>query len=383
MPWNVLSKMKLRAEFSVLASEDSSNISALCRQYGISRKTGYKWLSRYQSEGTAGLAEQERRPKHSPNRTPPAIEALILAVREVNPCWGGRKIRARLSHQQHTQLPSASTITEILRRHGKISEEASQQHRAFCRFERADPNELWQIDFKGYVVYQHAQSGRSRCYPLTILDDHSRYSLCVDACGNEQRLTVQQSLIATFRKYGLPKQMTMDNGSPWGLGAEHRHTRLTVWLMHLGVRVSHSRPYHPQTQGKDERFHRTLKAELLQRFEGHSLEEYQQAFDAWRERYNTERPHQALGDQVPASRYRRSDRNYPEQLPPLVYPSDTQMRKVQQDGVIFFQGRVPVIGKAFMGYAVGLKPTATDGIFDAYFGDHWIKQINMHEAEKA
>ena len=183
-------------------------------------------------------------------RTSSGIEALILSARAATPCWGGRKIRARLQQLGHEALPSASTITEILRRHGKIAASESPKHRPFQRFDRAEPNELWQMDFKGYVAYAETEAIVHRCHPLTILDDHSRYSLCRSACPNERHATVQDRLISTVRAYGLPVQMTMDNGAPWGNREEHRQTALTVWLMRLGIRVSHSRPYHPQTQGK-------------------------------------------------------------------------------------------------------------------------------------
>jgi len=382
MPWNVLSKMSLRQEFVELASRDGANMRALCSRFGISRKAGYKWLSRYRSSGMEGLEDQDRRPKHSPQRASAAVEALVLSIREQNPCWGGRKIRARLSQLGHLQLPSASTMTEILRRHGKLTSEESRKHTPFKRFERATPNELWQMDFKGWVRYEEADQAR-RCYPLTILDDHSRYSLCIAACSNEQRTTVQQAMISVFRHYGLPLQMTMDNGAPWGNGPLHEYTGLTVWLMHLGIRVSHSRPYHPQTQGKDERFHRTLKAEVLNGFVGHSQDDFQRCFDAWRHRYNHERPHEAIQDQVPASRYRPSDRTYPEQLPPIEYAAGELVRKVQLDGNIYFKGHLPLIGKAFKGYPVRLQASSTDGIFDAYFGTNWIRQFDLREAAKA
>lgn len=382
MPWKVLSTMSQRQEFVELASKDGANVSALCVRYGISRKVGYKWLSRYESLGVDGLADQNRRPKHSPKRVCAETEELVLSIREKNRCWGGRKIRARLIKLGHLQLPSASTMTEILRRHGQLSSEESLEHTPFKRFERAAPNELLQVDFKGWVPYLEGEQMR-RCYPLTILDDHSRYSLCIAACSNEQRTTVQHAMTAVFRQYGLPLQMTMDNGSPWGAGPLHEYTGLTVWLMHLGVRVSHSRPYHPQTQGKDERFHRTLKAELLNGFIGHALEDFQWAFDEWRQRYNHERPHEALHDQVPASRYRPSERAYPEQLPPIEYDSGALVRKVQSDGNIYFKGHMPVIGKAFQGYPVRLQPTETEGIFDAYFTTHWIRKFDLREAAKA
>ncbi len=168
------------------------------------------------------------------------------------------------------------------------------------RFERATPNELWQMDFKG-----HFKLDQGRCHPLTILDDHSRFLLGLHACSNQLWQTVQSQLTLTFRAYGLPECMLMDNGSPWGDDRESRHTIFTAWLMRLGVNVTYGRPFHPQTQGKDERLHRTFKAELLQGMQFHTLQECQGQFDAWRDFYNQERPHQALNQKVPAEERER------------------------------------------------------------------------------
>ena len=190
------------------------------------------------------------------------------------------------------------------------------------------------MDFKGHLPIEN-----SRCHPLTILDDHSRFALGLQACSDEKTQTVQQRLSAVFRLYGLPERMTMDNGSPWGGASEHFFTPLTAWLIRLGVRVSHSRPYHPQTQGKDERFHRTLKLELLRMHTFRHLDHAQSHFDTWRNTYNLERPHESLGMQVPASRYRPSPRSFPESLPPVEYDSKDVIRKVQEGGEIWFKSR--------------------------------------------
>jgi len=173
------------------------------------------------------------------------------------PRLGGRKIRRRLQDLRHQAVPSASTITAILHRNGRIEGAASAGHKPFERFERVAPNELWQMDYKG-----HFATAAGRCHPLTVVDDHSRYAVGLRACSDERAGTVRAELTAIFRCYGLPERMLMDNGSPWGSSdGEHRHTGLSLWLLELGVAVSHGRPHHPQTQGKDERFHRTLMAE--------------------------------------------------------------------------------------------------------------------------
>lgn len=256
MPWRECSKMEARREFVSLAEVEGANVSLLCKRFGISRKTGYKWLRRSQTEAGESLADRSRRPRHTPGRTLEKMEVAVLGVRDEHPAWGGRKIRRRLQDCGERGVPAASTIGEILRRQGRLDESEAAQHRPFQRFEHAQPNDLWQMDFKGYF----GLGDGTNCHPLTVLDDHSRYALGLRACDNERRETVESELREVFRCYGLPLLMLMDNGPPWGSGDwSNRYTGLVVWLLRLGVRVTHGRPYHPQTQGKDERFHRTLK----------------------------------------------------------------------------------------------------------------------------
>lgn len=372
MPWQEVSTMALRQEFVMLASQEGANRRGLCRRFGISPPTGYKWLERYQREGLRGLEDRSRQPQHSPNRSTPVVEEAILVLRAQHPAWGGRKIRQRLLTLGHASVPSASTITAILHRHHAVDPFDSAKHRPFRRFERAAPNQLWQMDFKGHFPLEYG-----RCHPLTVLDDHSRFNLGLEACGDEQGGTVQGRLTGIFRRYGLPEWMIMDNGSPWGSDAVHRRTPLTVWLLRLGVGVSHGAPYHPQSQGKDERFHRTLKAEVLRGHSFRNLTECQAAFDAWRTVYNLERPHEALGMAPPASRYQVSPRPFPETLPPVEYGPDDLVRKVQADGTVSVHGKTYLVSKAFRGYPVGLRPTAQDHIRQVYFCHHKILAIDI------
>jgi transposase InsO family protein len=376
--------MSLREEFVEFAQDSHLHFSELCQRYAISRKTGYKWLKRFLTEGRTGLADRSRQPQHWPTRTPPDVEQTILQVRQAHPAWGARKIAHYVLQQRRLeaeQIPSPSTITAILRRHGQLDVSERPKHHAWQRFEHALPNALWQIDFKGGVVLGDAT--HSRVFPLTVLDDHSRFSLGVRACPNQQKETVQAELTEIFRCYGLPERMTMDNGSPWGDTTETPYTALTVWLLRLGIGVHHSRPYHPQTQGKDERFHRTLQAELLTQTSFIDVANCQQAFDAWRQVYNHERPHQALGFAVPASRYRPSERAFPEQLPVIAYGPTDQVRKVQYQGEFFFQGRIFHVSRGFRGYPIALRPTLEDGVWDVYFCQQWIKKIDLRSAERA
>jgi transposase InsO family protein len=373
MPWKERTTMSLRSEFISLAALENVNISELCRRFGISRKTGYKWLKRFQAEGESGLADRSRRPQRSPRRSPAEIEAVVIAVRQEHPAWGGRKIKAYLERKGHGQLPSSSTITEILRRSAQIDAEEARKHQPFQRFEMEKPNQLWQMDFKGYF----ALTAGGYCHPLTVLDDHSRFLVGLKACSNETRQTVQAQLTEVFRHYGLPERMLMDNGSPWGDDRDSPHTILTAWLIRLGIDICHGRPYHPQTQGKDERLHRTLQDELLRRHALANLADCQQQFDCWRDLYNFERPHEALHMQSPASRYQPSPRPFPEVLPPILYDSGEMIRKVDQSGKIYFRNRRFRVGKAFRYQPVALRPSLQDGQYDVFFCDLMIAHISL------
>lgn len=369
--------MEQREQFISQALNADANIRSLCREYQISPTTAYKWLRRYRDNGVPALADHSRRPRVSPKTTAEDLREAIITLRTTHPAWGARKIVASL-RRQGFRPPAASTITRLLHREGLIDPAESPKHQAWKRFEHPHPNDLWQMDFKGDVPM-----GSRRCHPLTVLDDHSRFSLGLVACENQQALTVRAALTAIFRSYGLPLRMTMDNGSPWGNTFEHPYTILTVWLMRLGITVSHSRPYHPQTQGKDERFHRTLKTELLSRTSLLDLADAQHRFDHWRRIYNTERPHEALAMQVPAHRYRRSERVFPETLPPIEYPSGACVRAVQQGGSFFFKGRIAHVSKAFARWKIALVPTDIDGVWEAYFCQYKIAIINLHELPRS
>lgn len=374
MPWKEFSTMSQRLEFVTLATAENANIRHLCRCFGVSPRTAYKWLDRFQSDGANGLEDRSRQPHHSPSRTPAEMEELVTNLRSKHPAWGGRKLEARLLELGHAEVPNASTITAILRRHQLLDPKESAKHQAFVRFERAAPNELWQMDFKGQFKLSHGH-----CYPLTILDDHSRYALALEACARNTLNITQTAMIQVFRRYGLPDWITCDNGSPWGSSGRTKYTAFGVWLLQLGIGISHSRPYHPQTQGKDERFHRTLEAEVLRYQHGDSLSQWQLHFDNWRVVYNTERPHEALSMAVPASRYQPSLRRYPEQLPAIEYGPTDIVRKVRSYGHIKHKGREYHVGSAFYGLHVALRQTTTDGLLDLFFCNHKIGKLDLRD----
>ncbi|MFH1104666.1 MAG: DDE-type integrase/transposase/recombinase, partial [Actinomycetota bacterium] len=286
--------------------------------------------------------------------------------------WGGRKINRVLVNQGHRGVPAPSTITGILRRHGLVSPTA--QPRAYQSWERPSPNDLWQMDFKGWF----GLSSGARCHPFGLLDDHSRYNLCLAACTDQTTATVKGLLTETFTRYGIPTQILCDNGSPWGNDLHHPWTPLGVWLLDVGVGVIHCRPFHPQTDGKEERFHLTLDWEVISTrpaWDNHRA--VQGAFNRWRIVYNHQRPHDALNLDVPADHYQPSPRPYPSVIEPTDYPDGYQTRRVASNAYISFHNRPIRLGRAFIGRTVGITPTTTDGTHHIYYRHQHIRTIDL------
>lgn len=372
MPWEKPDVISLRREFVQLASQVGSNKRLLCKRYGISSRTGYKWIQRYRQSGDAGLVDKSRKPKYSPLHTTVSMEQAVLQMR-AETGWGGRKIARVLQNEGCQDVPHPNTITDILRRNGKISEEERQKHRAWQRFEREIPNALWQMDFKGHFAML-----QGRCHPLTVLDDHSRFCICLQACADETMRTTQFHLTNAFRHYGLPTSLLCDNGGPWGSGYPSLElTKLTVWLIRLGIEIIHGYPGHPQTQGKEERFHRTLKAEVLQSHSFTDLPDCQHHFDAFRDRYNLIRPHEALNLDTPSQHYQPSPLTFPEHLPQVEYDAGHIVRKVQSEGMISFRGHEFRLSKALRGHPVRLCESTADGCFDVFFCHMKVDQIRF------
>lgn len=380
MPWHTRDTMSLRREFVELARLEGSNRRELCRRFGVSPKTAYKWLARYGVEGVTGLSDRSRRPHASPERSAPDLEAAVVGLRMQHAAWGGRKIARRLRDLGFRDIPAPSTITEILHRYGLIAPEASEAAGTWTRFEHPEPNELWQIDFKG-----HFDTLTQRCHPLTALDDHSRFNLVLKACPRTDWRTVQPAFITAFRRYGLPLRINADHGAPWGAPSAPYHglSRLSVWFIRLGIRISHSRPRHPQTNGKEERFHRSLKTEVLNGRGFESLNQVQRAFDEWRTVYNCERPHEALDLATPATRYRASPRPYPEQLPPIEYGPDDEVYHVPWNGWLRVHGQRLKVSNALTGLPIAVRPHAyEDGVLDFYFCHQRFLQVDLRDLEE-
>lgn len=349
MPWNPMNTIELRKEFVHQAETCEVSFTELCARYQISRKTGYKWLGRHRSGGEHALEDHSRKPQVQPAHLAPETEEKIIALRRQNPVWGARKLRKLLEEGGVDTLPARSTVHAVLKRNGLIDPEASLRSKSFIRFERDTPNSLWQMDFKGWF-----QTFERPCHPLTVLDDCSRFNITLAALPAERTELVQAKLEEAFTRYGLPDAILTDNGSPWGSDWNHRFTVLGTWLMRLGIEHIHARPYHPQTQGKEERFHRTLNLEVISRRQWSGLEQCQEEFDTWRTIYNFERPHEGIGDRYPSELYRPSQRRYNGPPPPPEYPQGAIVRKVDVAGKISFRGRLHLISKAFRGEYVRL-----------------------------
>ena len=377
MPWMESSVSDQREVVVALAQAPDANIAELARRLGLSRKTIYKWKARAEEQSSTisnqWSRDRSRRPASCPWRSTPQTEQLVVDLRREFPCWGPRKLRCLMEHRGHKALPAVSTIAAILKRHGLVDDEESLKRQPFTRFERSEPNALWQMDFKGPFA-----TGRGKCYPLTIVDDHSRFGLGVQALPGESGDVTRPALTSVFRRYGLPECMLLDNGSCWGR-IEASYTAFTAWLLRLGVRVIYARPYHPQTKGKNERFNRTLKAEAIEGRHFASLDQCQEMFDRFLVTYNTIRPHEALDMATPASRYRVSWRAYPEVLPPLEYLEGDVIRKVGPAGYLSWGKQRFHVGRAFSGDLVAIRPTRADGVYEVYYCYQRVAIINRHD----
>lgn len=373
MPWTEVSTMTLRKEFVALASQPGANVSDLCRRFQISRKTGYKWIRRHQNIPCENFADRSRQPRHSPDKTDAQIEQLIILLREKHPEWGGRKLKRRLEDLGHNGIPSPSTITEILKRNNLLHTSSSGSHAHWQRFEHEQPNDLWQMDFKGPI-----QTHREEGHALTVLDDCSRYSLGIKICSTQTFQPTYLALRDIFRRYGVPWRMTMDNGNPWG-NPHGRWTKFAAWLIDQGIGVSYSRPRHPQTQGKDERFHRTLKIELLNRVNFKNRNHCQQCCDDWRNIYNHDRPHEALKLGVPSSHYTPSLRPYQECVQEYEYGVGDEVRHVNPNGQISLRGKGYKVSEAFAGRRIAIRPTNVDGILAVFYRHQKVGVLDLRK----
>ena len=339
MPWKDKTVEELRKEF-VEAVKTSKNFSSLCREFGITRRTGYKWVDRYNQYQS--LSDRSHTPIHIPGKTPPEIENAILKVRAENPEWGAKTILRVLENNGYTDLPCIRTANNILQRNGCISEIESEKREAFIRFQREFCNELWQLDFKGDFPLLDG----SRCFAMDGLDDCSRY--CLGIFPKHHTRGVIENVEILFQEYGLPKAILTDNGGQFA-GFRGGYTRFERWLMDLDVLPIHGRPLHPQTQGKIERFHRTMKNELLKRNEFVDLIDADKHLQEWRIKYNEVRPHEALDMKCPADVYIPSKRKYHAEIKPYEYSGLHRVLKVNYKGYLRFDRKEFYLSETMVG----------------------------------
>jgi putative transposase len=379
MPWHEESPMTLRRQFIRDAQRGTAPITELCAAYGISRKTGYKWLARYEAGGTPALADLSRRPHTSPTAIAPELVQALLAARARHPSWGPRKL-LRLVRQQHpaTPWPARSTIALHLQRAGLVVAPRRARRPGHAGRPQAPmnaPNAVWTADFKG----QFRLGDGTLCYPLTIADGYSRLLLSCRALTSTQVAESRPVFVRAFQEYGLPQRIRSDNGVPFATQALGRLSALSVWWIRLGVLPDLIEPASPQQNGRHERMHRTLKHECT-RPPSYSRRAQQRRFETWRTEFNELRPHEALEDATPLSHYTPSPRPYPHRLPPLEYPGHYEVRRVSHNGGIRWHKQWVNVSQTLGGEYIGLVEI-DDGEWDVYFGP--LRLGRFHECTLA
>ena len=374
MPWKEQRLETMREEFvkRVLAHEKSK--SELCREYGISRPTGDKWISRYLSGEK--LNDLSRAPKSLPNRTDPEIEREIVAYRKQYPAIGAVKIKRIMENAGCVDLPSARTFNAIFRRNGLITKEASEASTPHKRYQKSCPNEMWQADFKGHFAMKNGV----RCHPLNIIDDCSRMNLCCKPLLSETFAEVKPCMESVFREYGLPFSFLCDNGNPWGTSQSTGFTSFEVWLMELGVLTLHGRFLHPQTQGKEERFNGSFTKECLRHRDIKDLSDAAAIFEEYRNFYNNVRPHMALALDVPSSRYRPSQRKYPSKIQEWEYTDELKVHTVKSSGYLTIRGQGYFLSEAFGNKRIAFRESTKGAhLINLYFRQFRVGQIDIEK----
>lgn len=370
--------MEERIRFVLAVEQREYPIAELCRQYGISRKTGYKWIRRYQADGLDGMRERSRRPLHCPHKTRQQWVDRIIQHKLKHPRWGPKKIRIILQEQGWPgPIPAASTIGNILDRAGLVKPRKRRRRRKrsfqgpFTQAER--PNHVWAVDYKGWFRTGDAQ----RCDPLTVSDLYSRYVLGVTALPNQSYAAAKDVFAHLFSHYGLPEVIRSDNGSPFASTGAGGLSRLSVWWILLGIKLELIAPGHPEQNGSHERMHLTLKQEACHPASVNHRAQ-QRRFNKWRKEFNEQRPHEALQMKKPAQMYHRSDRGYPKNPIEPSYPPGYQVRRVRTNGEIKWCGRKRFIGEALKGVPVGVK-RIDESRSQVYFGS--ILLGDLHDAD--
>lgn len=366
MPWKEESHMDQKTQFVSEYLRDSLSFTELCQRYHISRKTGYKWISRYETDGPAGLVDRSRRPHSSPEQTPDALRRDICDARRRHPSWGAKKLLKLLTRKDpQVAWPSRWTVCEILKREGLVRQETRRRkvgHPGKPTSIITTPNQLWCVDFKGQFK---TRDGRY-CYPLTVTDRYSRYLIGCQGLLSTETAGAKEVFKQLFKKYGLPAAIRSDNGTPFASTALGRLSELSVWWIQLGIRPELIQPGKPQQNGQHERMHRTLKAETT-RLPAANLSKQQREFNRFRREYNEVRPHEGIELQTPGSLYRASSRLLPKVLPPLVYPAHFETRLVSKNSGIRWNSQWVAVSHTCAGLHVGLEQV-DHGLWDVYLG---------------
>jgi transposase InsO family protein len=371
MPWKVSSVIDERIRFVIAAEQGTRVMSRLCREFGVARSTGYRWWRRYRDGGCRieTVREHSRRPHRSPGRTNDEIVNRIVILRLIHG-WGARKLCVLLKAEGMTV--SESTINRVLKEHG-LQYEPEVRGQATRRFVRSAPNELWQMDFKGPY-----RLTTGRCYPLSIIDDHSRYVVGLHALDNQLGASVHGCLVRTFERYGVPETMLVDHGIPWWSANGFGLTWLAVALIKQGIRLRFSGLRHPQTQGKVERFHRTLNDAMRSYRHLVCLPDWQRAFDRFVDEYNHLRPHESLAMAVPASHYQPATRAYHPDPPGWEYPAGAIVKRLNAKGLLLWKRRYYFVCEALANEWVEVNPCA-DTVLVRY-RHMWIREIDIENS---
>lgn len=366
MPWEEVKQLDQRVRFIVAYQSETYSITELCERFGISRKTGYKWIQRFESEAWEGLKNRSRAARTCPHRTSEWMEAQLVAARKSHPTWGPKKLLFKVG-ESHPELkwPAASTVGDILKRHGLVKKRKRRPrcwHPGRPIVSMRKPNDVWTVDFKG----EFRMGDRQYCYPLTVVDGSSRYLLACRGLPSTSEATARPQFERLFRKFGLPRQILSDNGQPFASHAIGGLSLLSIWWVRLGIQPLRIEPGHPEQNGRHERLHKTLKAETIRPPKA-NMARQQRAFNRFIREYNEERPHEALGQKPPGRSYSASPRPFPKRLPEPGYPSHFEIRRVGPSGAIHWRSTTPFVSKALRGQSVGLEEVDHE-IWSVYLG---------------
>lgn len=377
MPWKEKNAMDLKTEFILKSLDRNISFNKLCKEYGISSTTGYKWKNRFMQFGLNGLHERSRKPHTNPNQVTEDVVCEIIRIKNAHKNWGGKKIRELYGNNHpYEKIPSVSTFNRILDKAGLVKHRKRRHRKDIERIHNMikaeNTNDIWTVDFKGWWYTPDSE----KCEPLTVRDHYSKYIFSIKLLNSCKTSDVKEEFKRLFKKYGLPKVIRSDNGSPFASGNSVLGlTRLSVWWLSLGIQLDRIRPGKPSDNGSHERMHRDIKMELHGQISG-GIREHQAAFNIWKDEYNCIRPHETLGMKTPESVYSKSEIKYEGDVDEIIYPVGYMSRKVNSRGYLSFDKKRIFIGYAFQGYNLGLRETSYD-MFDVWFDNLLIGKLDL------